>query len=79
MKTGIDCHKIQDVLHNDCTYKKTHTLCSPNVFVYEWESDFVSVTRAGIIHEYEVKISHSDFMLDAKKYRKHDILKTGSA
>lgn len=41
----------------------------PNVYVFENESDFLTVTRAGYIDEYEVKISRSDFRADFKKRR----------
>ena len=73
----IDSNKIQEILYKDCNFKKSHKIFCPNVFAYEWESDFIAVTRAAFVIEYEIKISLSDFRLDFKKYDKHSILKTG--
>lgn len=38
-----------------------------NCHLLEFESDFMYVTRAGYMHEVEVKISRSDFRADFKK------------
>ena len=45
-----------------------------NLTVYSWESDSLSVTKAGYVYECEIKISRSDFFNDKKKERKHQIL-----
>ena len=46
-----------------------------NLFVFEWESDFLLKTKAGYWYEVEVKISRSDFKNDRKhKPEKYDIL-----
>lgn len=45
-----------------------------NLTVYSWESDSLSVTKAGYVYECEIKISRSDFFNDKKKKRKHQIL-----
>jgi len=42
---------------------------APNIWLFAWESDFISVSRAGVITEYEIKISRSDFLADRKKPR----------
>lgn len=34
-----------------------------------WEMDMMSVTKAGFVHEYEIKLSLQDFKADAKKTR----------
>jgi hypothetical protein len=51
-------------------------LVTPNISLYRWESDLIGVTGAGFCHEYEIKISKSDFKVDAKK-SKHWYLKKG--
>lgn len=52
----------------------THRLFCPNTTtVFYWEADLVSLTRAGLMHEYEIKCSRSDFLADFKK-DKHRIL-----
>ena len=46
-----------------------------NLFVFDWESDYLAVTRAGIFYEVEIKISRADFFNDFKhKEKKHLIL-----
>ena len=37
-----------------------------NLFVFEWESDYLAITKAGLIHEVEIKISKHDFKTEAK-------------
>jgi len=42
----------------------------PNVYVFDSnESDFVTVTKAGYIDEYEIKVTRSDLFADRKKHR----------
>ena len=61
---------IQQRLYWQLGHKREY--CMPNVFLYgRNESDFVTLTRAGYVDEYEIKISRSDFQADKKKHR-HD-------
>lgn len=48
-----------------------------NLYVFEWESDYLARTRAGYWYEVEIKISLSDFKNDFKKKEKHETLRTG--
>src|SRR5271157_2571610 len=68
---------IQDRLYWYC-YKKNHDNIAPNVYLYEWESDLFSVTKAGYAHEFEIKISLSDFRAHADKTLRHQVLSTGT-
>lgn len=46
-----------------------------NLYIFEWESDKFIKTRSGLIYEFEVKVSKSDFKNDFKhKKDKHIIL-----
>jgi hypothetical protein len=45
-----------------------------NLYVFNWESDKLIETRSGLIYEFEIKISKSDFKNDFKKKNKHVIL-----
>lgn len=67
--------RIQDILSRDLI-SKNHQLITPNVFLYSWESDLISITNADFSHEYEIKISKSDFKQDTKK-NKHKWLQKG--
>lgn len=54
-----------------------HVIVAPNIYLYLWESDLLSVTRAHLVHEYEIKVSRTDFIADRKKTDRHRILTTG--
>lgn len=44
----------------------------PNVDnITGYEADIIAITRAGYAHEYEIKLSISDFRADMKKVQKH--------
>lgn len=47
-------------------YDKAYVVAS-NVFLFGEESDFLSVSRERLSHEFEIKISRSDFKADFKK------------
>lgn len=50
----------------------THKLHCPNTTtVFPWEADLVSLTRANLSHEFEIKITKADFRADFKKEFKH--------
>lgn len=62
-------------------YFCSNTFCMSNSPHFGYgESDFLSITRAGLITETEIKRSRSDFHADFKKVKKHNMLKskTGS-
>ncbi len=49
-----------------------HECVVPNTTnVFSWEADLISVTKAGLAHEFEIKISASDYKADARKVNKH--------
>lgn len=55
-----------------------HECAVPNTTnVFYWEADLISVTKAGLAHEFEIKISLSDYKADAKKKMKHWHLENG--
>lgn len=45
-----------------------------NLFVFGWESDYLAITKNGLFHEIEIKISRADFKKDFEKEDKHLIL-----
>lgn len=47
---------------------KQHTCCIPNSNqIFPWEVDLLSITRAGLVHEFEIKLDMSDYKADARK------------
>lgn len=59
---------MQDAIYVHCAIKN-HEIAVPNSKVFAWESDFISVTSSGFVHEFEVKVSRADFKQDTKKSR----------
>jgi hypothetical protein len=60
--------KAQNAVYVYCAIKN-HEIIIPNSCLFSWESDVISVTRAGFVTEFEIKISKADFKADAKKER----------
>ena len=65
--------KIQDILW--CQYVTgNHILAVPNSGVLGWEADLITVTKAMIMSEFEIKITKADLKADLKK-SKHEHIK----
>ena len=64
--------EIQRVLYESCLARK-HPLVVPNTRVFGWESDLLSVTPAGIVHDFEIKRTRADFVRDFEKPRHKDL------
>lgn len=56
------------------TLFNNHRYILTNSFVFEWESDFFSVTKTGTVYEVEIKISKADYKKDFEK-EKHVLFK----
>lgn len=76
-KTEWTEYKIQQCLRKFFLSESTkrYELC--NLYVYDWESDYLTITRSGIAYECEIKISKQDFLNDSKKHNKHVIIAEG--
>ncbi len=49
-------------------FGNSYSMVCPNVFQNDWtEMDILGLTKAGLCHEIEIKVSRSDFRADAKK------------
>jgi len=64
--------KIQNILN-------FQYICNPqylinNLYVFDWESDYLAMTRSGYFYEVEIKISKSDFKADFLKKEKHALI-----
>lgn len=57
-------------------WQRSHKIVVPNIFLFNWESDMISITPRGYIYEYEIKCSKPDFKADFKK-QKHQLLSGG--
>lgn len=65
---------LQNALFRDLDGRRHH-LIAPNVNLFGWESDLLSVTKTSLICEYEIKCSRSDFQADFQKVAKHSMLR----
>lgn len=76
-KTEWTEKKIQDKLKLHFLSQATKKYEITNLYVFNWESDYIAITRSGIFHEIEIKISRADFKNDFKnKENKHMILES---
>lgn len=55
--------------------KKKHKLAISNIFLYEWESDFITINKNNYVTEFEIKCSKWDYLNDFKKENKHESFK----
>ena len=49
-----------------------------NLMVYAWESDYLAITKGGRVYEVEIKVSHADYLNEAKHKEKKMQLLDGS-
>ncbi len=72
--TESDIHKL---LADNDLFKKRYEVMIPNCFTsMDNEADVLAIRKSGICDEFEIKVSRSDFLNDAKKivrYRASDI------
>ncbi len=52
----------------------SHKYVINNAFIFEWESDFFSVSESGYLYEVEIKVTRGDFKDDFNKTAKHQLL-----
>ena len=55
-----------------------HKYLINNAYIFEWESDFFSVSESGYIYEVEIKITRGDYKDDFNKTSKHNLLNESS-
>jgi hypothetical protein len=69
--------KVQNQLYEQFIRPKRHVLAVPNCkpLYPSGESDVVSMTKAGLVHEFEIKLTHADFLREfSTKEFKHEVL-----
>lgn len=70
---------VQAVLMRWAMESKSHVYVLPNSNgFFQWEADLLSVTRAGLVHEYEIKLNRADYRRDGIKKLKHQMLMAAS-
>lgn len=67
--------EIQKLLIHEYNGQRKHKLCIPNIYLYNWESDLISVTQSNSVFEFEIKCSKWDYLNDFKKEAKHESFK----
>jgi len=64
--TELDC---QFAIYNYRSLIQAQPTIIPNIYLYGNESDALFITKTLCVHEYEIKVTHSDFLADKKKWR----------
>ena len=61
--------KLKDKINNDLIYKigERGDIILPNYYWGMWEADVLRIRRNGMVYEYEVKTTRSDYFNDFKK------------
>lgn len=68
---------LQLAVYNHRRKYDVYPLIITNVYLWAWESDALYISKDGIPHEFEVKLSHSDFLADNRKSEKQAEIKAG--
>jgi hypothetical protein len=53
-----------------------HKYVINNAYIFDWESDFFSVSDSGYVYEVEIKVTRGDFKDDFNKTAKHTLLES---
>lgn len=62
--------RVQKIIW-DSLQKNSYMVMVPNFYgAFGWESDLIGLTKAGYIHEFEIKRSQEDLNNDRLKYKK---------
>lgn len=73
-KTELTEEKIQRILSNRFLTYSSKKYEMENLFVFDWESDYLCITNSNVIYECEIKISRADFKNDFKHKKKKHLL-----
>lgn len=57
----------------------SHKYLINNAYIFDWESDFFSVSESGYVYEVEIKVTRGDFKDDFNKTSKHLLLESNNA
>lgn len=71
---NIDSKQVQKLLISDFHGRLGHKLCVNNIYLYDHESDFISVSNNNLVTEVEIKVSRFDYFQDFNKESKHSKL-----
>lgn len=75
-KKNTDKVDAKDIIQSLSLRFVNHKYLINNAYLFEWESDFFSVSEALYLYEYEIKVSKSDFKDDFNKKGKHRLLES---
>lgn len=71
-----DERRIQYYLMNWLLNVRNQIAVIPNNKTMFWqEADLLSITKSYLVHEFEIKISKTDFLADRRKRRKHWVMR----
>lgn len=66
---GLTERRVQHLLYQRFMAGGSHMVAVPNSSLYGWESDMLTVTKAGYVHDYEIKVSRADLLRELRAVR----------
>lgn len=78
IKTLVDKDQItsKDIIYSLSLRYTSHKYLINNAYIFNWESDFFSISESGYLYEVEIKVTKSDFRDDFNKTDKHILLES---
>lgn len=76
IKLNIPRLETKDIISSLYVKYHYHKYLINNAYVFEWESDFFSLSEAEYIYEVEVKVDKRDYVDDFNKKEKHMLLES---
>lgn len=64
----------KDIIYSLSLKYVNHKYLINNAYIFDWESDFFSLSDAGYVYEFEIKVTKSDYKDDFNKKDKHLLL-----
>ena len=73
---GKDSITSKDIVSALSNLFINHKYVINNAYIFDWESDFFSVSESGYVYEVEIKVTRGDFKDDFNKTSKHTLLES---
>lgn len=73
---GKDSMTSKDIVSALSNLFINHKYVINNAYIFDWESDFFSVSESGYVYEVEIKVTRGDFKDDFNKTSKHTLLES---
>lgn len=76
IKSNIPKLETKDIVDSLYVRYHNHKYLINNAYIFDWESDFFSLSEAGYVYEIEIKVDRRDYKDDFNKKDKHTLLES---